>query len=382
VPRGWTYWRSRLAGVALGLIGAAAVLAFVGHRGPAGVPRGPVLSDCDGPLRELVVHYTLGAAPVTGPIFTEFLRQLPEGIDVHVVCPDRAAYDDLAGRVGTSRCRLLPVIVGHEITGWSRDRWLAARPAESGGPHVLLLPRSEMGGEVWPARLGDQRVGEDLARNLGPDVACVRSDLLFDGGDFVTDGETAFVAPGVLTRNLHMTVDTSEQLGRRLDELAGRKAVLLNDAPDHHAGMFMMTAGERTVVVGDAAAGRRFWDAMDPAQQEAAYPQTPDFSDATRDRFDSVARACEAAGYRVVRTPVVAGTDSRTYLTYVNVIIDQRAGRRVVYMPVYRGVDEMNRAAREAWEGVGYEVRTVDCTAAMPHFGSLRCLVSVLRRGE
>ena len=100
-----------------------------------------------------------------------------------------------------------------------------------------------------------------------------------------------------------------------------------------------------------------------------------------RERFDSVARACEAAGYRVVRMPTVPGTDSRTYLTYVNVIIDDSPAGRVVYMPVYRGADELNLAARGVWEGLGYEVRPIDCTAVLPHFGALRCLVSVLRRG-
>jgi len=52
----------------------------------------------------------------------------------------------------------------------------------------------------------------------------------------------------------------------------------------------------------------------------------------------------------------------------------------VVYMPVYRAADEMNRAAQKVWESLGCEVRPVDCTAAMPHFGSLGCLVNVLRR--
>ena len=211
-------------------------------------------------------------------------------------------------------------------------------------------------------------------------VTGLRSDLFFDGGDFVADSETVFVAPDVLTRNLHQTVANDDQLSRQLKVLLGRHIVLLKDAPNHHAGMFMMTAGRRTVVVGDPAAVRRLWAAMDAGRRSTCFPQTPDFSDTTRERFESVARACAAAGYRVVRIPTVAGTDSRTYLTYVNVIIDEQSGRRVVYMPVYRGADEMNQAAQKVWESLGCEVRPIDCTAAMPHFGSLGCLVNVLRR--
>jgi len=373
-------WWSRCLGIVLGLAGAAGVLALSGQPRPPDSQSGLLLSDCDGALGELVIHYTLDAAPVTGPIFGEFLRQVPAGVDVHVVCPDRAAYDDLRGRAGALRCRLLPVVVGHEITGWSRDRWLAMKAGKPGGPHLLVSSRSEMGADVWPARRGDHCVGRDLALHLGRGTASLRSDLFFDGGDFVADRETVFVAPAVLARNLRLTVDGSSELSRQLEVLLRHRVVLLKDAPDHHAGMFMMTAGRRTVVVGDPAAGHRFWGAMNADRRAACLPQTPDFSDATRERFDSVARACAAAGYRVVRIPTVAGVDSRTYLTYVNVIIDERPGRPAVYMPVYRWADEMNLAAQQVWADMGYEVRPMDCSTAMPHGGSLRCLVSVLRR--
>ena len=78
--------------------------------------------------------------------------------------------------------------------------------------------------------------------------------------------------------------------------------------------------------------------------------------------------------------PVVPDRDGRTYLTYLNVILDDRAGKRVVYMPAYEGADELNAAAASAWEKLGFEVRRVDCTNTYKHFGSLRCLVNVLRR--
>jgi hypothetical protein len=252
--------------------------------------------------------------------------------------------------------------------------------ATPGGPRLLVSPRGEMGADVWPARRGDQRVGRGLALHLGRGTTSLRSDLFFDGGDFVADRETVFVAPTVLARNLRQTVDSSNELSRQLKALLGHDIVLLKDAPDHHAGMFMMTAGRRRVVVGDPASGKRLWDNMDAKRRSTCFPQTPDFSDATRECFESVARACAAAGYRVVRIPTVAGVDSRTYLTYVNVIIDEQRGRPVVYMPAYRGADEMNLAAQEVWEGLGYEVRPIDCSTAMPHGGSLRCLVSVLGR--
>jgi hypothetical protein len=113
---------------------------------------------------------------------------------------------------------------------------------------------------------------------------------------------------------------------------------------------------------------------------ESYLPGGPDFSDATAARFDAVARECQAAGYEVVRIPVVPGMDSRTYVTYVNAILDQRDGRRIVYMPVFRSAEVLNRAAAAIWKESGYEVRPIECDACGRNFGTLHCLVNVLRR--
>ena len=109
-------------------------------------------------------------------------------------------------------------------------------------------------------------------------------------------------------------------------------------------------------------------------------PGGPDFTAPTQHLFDAVAAQCAAAGYKVVRIPVVPARDGRTYLTYVNVLMDQQGGRRSVYLPFYRGVERLNAAARTVWESLGYEIRPVDCTTAYRHFGCLHCLVNVLRR--
>jgi hypothetical protein len=93
-----------------------------------------------------------------------------------------------------------------------------------------------------------------------------------------------------------------------------------------------------------------------------------------------VAEQCAAAGYRVVRLPVAPARDGRTYLTYVNVLLDRAGGRQIVYLPYYRGAEALNVAARAQWQALGFEVRPVDCTGAYRHFGCLHCLVNVLRR--
>jgi hypothetical protein len=140
------------------------------------------------------------------------------------------------------------------------------------------------------------------------------------------------------------------------------------------------------MLVGDPSLARELVSAEMARDGQAAtnefmgLPGGPDFTSQTQHLFDAVAGQCEAAGYRVVRIPVLPARDGRTYLTYVNVLMDQQGSRRVVYLPCYRGVEPLNAAARKVWESLGYEIRPVDCTSAYQHFGCLHCLVNVVRR--
>jgi hypothetical protein len=144
-----------------------------------------------------------------------------------------------------------------------------------------------------------------------------------------------------------------------------------------------MTAGQGVVLVGDPAGAQRILSASPGELPDGLCPpHGPDFSAATAARFDAVAEQCRRSGYRVVRIPVVPGLDARTYVTYVNVIIDQRPEGRWVYMPVFAGCEALNQAARQVWEELGYRVQPVDCTRCSRHFGSLRCLVNVVRRTD
>jgi hypothetical protein len=370
-----------LAGVVIGLVVAFAVRAFFWTGPIPEAPSGPLVSECDGALRRVAIHYADASDEDVLPTYRDFLRQLPAGVDVRVVCPSAATFDALAGRVGPTACRLTPVVVNHAVTSWARDRWLALGPAQ-GGPTTLLCPRAEDGAALWPARAGDQRVADDLAAALGAGVRARRSDLYFDGGDFDADGETAFVRPSVLLRNIQRTVATREELMQRLETLLHKHVLVLEGAPDHHVGMYLMPVGDRTVLVGDPKKAEEIL-ALNPAESAAVasfLPGGPDFTPEATARFETVADECRAAGYRVVRIPIVPGKDGRTYLTYVNAILDVRAGQRTVYMPSYTISPELNRAATQAWTDLGYDVKPVECDGCARNFGTLHCLVNVVQR--
>jgi hypothetical protein len=378
-------WQT-IVGVVIGLLTGGAILALTGGPGRAPLPSGPILSECDGHLNELVLHYEPGAKEIVAPIYRDFLGALDSDVGVHIVCPDRPAFDDFVATVGSIRCRVSPVLAGHPITTWSRDRWVALAPAVAGGATTLWSPRGEAGDEVWPVRAGDERVGQDIAAALTPAVAARRSSLFFDGGDFLADSDTVFVVPRVLQRNIQHTVGSREEFLGILSREFKRRVILLDEAPDHHAGMFMASVGGQTLLVGDPGLARELVSAEMARDSQAATnefmrpPGGPDFTPQTQHLFDAVAGQCEAVGYRVIRIPVVPARDGRTYLTFVNVLMDQQGSRRLVYLPFYRGVEPLNAAARKVWESLGYEIRPVDCTSAYQHFGCLHCLVNVLHR--
>ena len=316
-----------------------------------------MLSDEGGRITEVVIHYVPSAADVVLDTYREFLGHLPDTATVYAVTPTQEAFDDLRQRLGPLGRRLTPIVANHAMTTWSRDRWLAFE-----GGHVLS-PHGENGAAAWSSRAGDSRIGADLARAL-PQLTSTVSGLYFDGGDFVADATTVFVTPRVLRRNLGLGMDP-KRLVRDLENVFDKRVVLLDRAPDHHAGMFMMVAGQGRMLVGDPSLARSLVDA-----------DGHDFSDETQALFDAVARQVEAVGYRVVRIPVAPGNDGRTYETPLNALLEQG----VVYMPVYDHTPRLNAAAASVWRDLGFEVRTVNCTRTFVHFGSLRCLVNVLAR--
>jgi hypothetical protein len=378
-------WQTVL-GVVLGLLTASAILALTGNAGKRSLESGPILPECGGRLRELVIHYEPSAREMVAAVYKDFLRALDGEVTVYAVCPDRSAFEELQTLVGSIRCRLCPLLTGHPITTWSRDRWVALGPAFAAEPTTLWTPRGEAAEEIWPARAGDERVGQDIAAALGPRVRARRSSLFFDGGDFLADGRNVFVVPRVLQRNIQQTVKSRDDfLGILTSELK-RKVILLAESPDHHAGMFMASAGNNIMLVGDPQLAKAHvpdkfaTDDPSPANAFMNLAGGPDFTPATQHLFDAVASQCAAEGYRVVRIPIVPASDGRTYLTFLNVLLEDSGARRVVYLPFYRGAEALNDAARKVWADLGYEIRPVDCTAIFPHFGCLHCLVNVLCR--
>src|SRR3954466_691602 len=125
-----------ILGILIGLTGATLLLSSISGRQSPRPVTGPMMSECDGSLREIVIQYTSGAQNVL-PVYRDFLPLLAPDVIVDVVVPDEPSFDELRSVLPTISCTLRPIIVNHPMTAWSRDRWVALLPAHVGEPTTL-----------------------------------------------------------------------------------------------------------------------------------------------------------------------------------------------------------------------------------------------------
>jgi hypothetical protein len=170
-------------------------------------------------------------------------------------------------------------------------------------------------------------------------------------------------------------VADQRELSLALGALLKKRVIVLVSAPDHHLGMFMACLSGKRILVADTRSGRAY--PLSPALSVK-----PDLSEQTQAALDAVAAQCVAAGFRVTRIPTIIDKDGRTYLTYVNSLVEDDSSGATAFVPEYDGMEELNAAARKVWESLGYSVRKVNCTSVYRHFGSLHCLVNVMRRSS
>src|SRR2546423_10108495 len=111
-----------ILGTLIGLIFAALLLSSISGRQSSRVVTGPMMSECDGALHEIVIQYTSGAQNVL-PVYRDFLPLLAADVIVDVVVPDALAFDELRSALPVLSCTLRPIITDHPMTAWSRDRW-------------------------------------------------------------------------------------------------------------------------------------------------------------------------------------------------------------------------------------------------------------------
>lgn len=344
-------------GIAAGVAASALIALLVGATSTQ--PRAALVpEDASGRLQRIAIHYTPAMDDQAMPVWKQLFLALPDDVQVEVAVPSQRDYDRFIRGVGAAR-RFHPVIVGHPITTWSRDRMAALDDG-----HVLAPPRV---GTPSGERAGDWDVPFAIAKAHGDRPRL--SDVVFEGGDLAASAHRIFADANLVTHNLGRGDATPAHLKASLEHTFRQELIWLGDAvgdvPEHHIMMYMVPLDDTHALVGDVRMGmgsRAAHDATDHAAQ-----------------FERVAKELEAHGIAVTRIPVVVLPGAGSYVTYTNALFDRRDGKKVVYLPTYRE-PVLDAQARAIYERLGYAVVPIDVSSIYTLNGSLGCLVNVLAR--
>ncbi len=277
------------------------------------------------------------------PAWRDFLRALDADVEVTVVCENAEAERNFRERLQEWNVarpeRFRAVYLNQPLTPWCHDRFLATE-------RVLWAPPAPHRG--GPERANEWRTpwvvgGRGLEVRVAP--------FNFEGGDLAATDRYVFASAVLVSRNPQLSRD---ELCRRIEEVCGRKLILIEgDVPVHHVGMFFTPIDETTMVVGDA----RGSDDVEMIR-----------------RLDHVAATLERHGFRIHRLPFRTTGEEYAWITYTNVMMSGRT----VYLPTF-GL-ESDAKAVEVYRSLGLEVKTVDVRGIYRMGGTLRCLLHILRR--
>jgi len=346
-------------GIAAG-IGASALVALLVGATSAQPRAALVPEDASGHLARIAIHYTPAMDERAMPVWKQLFHALPADVEVEVAVPTQRDFDRFVREVGAAR-RFRPIIVGHPITTWSRDRMAALSDG-----HVLSPPRI---GSSSGERAGDWDVPFAIAKARGERPRL--SDIVFEGGDLAATRHTIFADANLVTHNLGRGDATPAHLRESLQRTFAQDLVWLGDAvgdvPEHHIMMYMMPLDDTHALVGDVRLG-----------MGARAPHDADV-DGHAARFDRVARLLEQRGMNVTRVPVVVLPGAGSYVTYTNALFDEIGGQKIVYLPTYRE-PVLDAQAAAIYQRLGYRVIPIDVSTIYTLNGSLGCLVNVLAR--
>ncbi|UCC30063.1 MAG: agmatine deiminase family protein [Phycisphaerales bacterium] len=344
-----------------------------------------VIPDTHGAIAEILLHYDPDVSVELEPVYRDLFAALPDDVRVKVLCPTAAAVDDfISSWESVLEERVADVInVGLPISVWARDRCIARQPLDLRSRSATFVP-------VPPWSYEQQKHNDLLLQDilhearLAPGV--LDSPLHIEGGNVVSNARHVFFGANVFSENGHVS---DSRLTTELERLFGRAYLSVGDeygdVPWCHIDMYLTPISEDTVLVASPRFAHMLLSADDDSfdvpncWDELGGTACP--SDWLQERFDSVAALAQQHGYKVRRVPVITDVAKEWMVTYNNVLLDQRRGERVVYMPVY-GVPPLDHVAAAIYRGLGFEVHTVDVSELYERGGALRCVANVTQRRQ
>lgn len=367
-----------LLGAALAVAVVLGIGALRGHSAPAGFT---AVADDGGAMTAIAIHFDPRVVAEVGETYEDLLHELPSDVTVYVLVEKAADFSRLQELLATWHVarpdRFQSVVVGKRITTWSRDRYTLADSKT--GPVLLVPPRPT---KANPARENDWDAPFALADAV-PGLRTHIADLVFEGGDMTVTSKYVFATAVLRERNEGGDLYDPKELRAWLRHYTGKEPIILGDTaadvPAHHIGMFVTPLDDHRIMVGDPDMGLALFDRSKSDASVLPYPI--DRREQTLQRFRNVIAQLDAAGFELIRVPLVPLTDGLTYITYNNVLLEHRDGALHAYVPQF-GLPAMDRAGRDAFAAAGVVVHPIRVANIYRYNGTVRCLVNIVRRAS
>ena len=347
-------------------------------------------------------------------LISNIVNGLPEGVHVLLLVNDRPAFKHSGDRRRVTFVEMPPE---SDISIWPQDPFVVV---QQGDVTKLVTPCTFN-------REDDERMPRQLGDLLNLEV--VHSELHFEGGNIVCGERKVFIGFDTIQLNAVQLDLGFDGAVTRFEKLFGRPVVVIGDSNQSigHIDLVVTPLSHQRFAVADSRAGaeiakkslnnnprqvqdfefqceRSFFgheeieELLDRDGNVLSRPRvvgrTKEVIESSlelADDLDAIAAQLTVAGYQVIRVPSLIpdqqldaeweGESSQyPFLSYNNVLTELRDDQAIVYLPQY-GFEAIDRAARDSWEQLGFDVQTIGgfSTSAM-YGGALRCCTKVLLR--
>jgi len=373
--------------------------------------RARLVSDCSGPIRDWLLSLPDRESLFFMETQASLIAKADPRIQFHVyyaIDERRASLEralERRGRQADGRVRWHKS--PERVWPWTRDLFLAG--STPGGRPVTFLHDRQYYGR-WKLAWKYEDLGT-FARTL--DGLSIATPASIEGGAIVVDDERVIASAFYFEKAvLRGEAENVAEMAARMSSMWGRPVETLGVGevhPSQHCDFVMMPVGRRRMVLASPALGARLLRAAGADERagfRAAYRQwalraprghglkgkqeldivaallarnsRPDI----RRGYERLKRKVERLGYACVEVPLLtlhpAEVGVGMTMSYVNAVIDERDGQRVVYMPTYR-LPTLDHYAAEVWRKLGVRVVPVEALGASLHGGAIHCLSHVFR---
>jgi hypothetical protein len=345
---------------------------------------GAVIPDTGGRISELLLLYDPLLGSELAPLYDDLFKVLGDRLLIRVICPDSASavrFADRWGEKAQAGGREVEVVaVGMPLTIWARDRCIARQSRTLLRRASYFVPADEFD---YPEEKQNDRMVQALLSLAGLLPGIYSSPLQLEGGNVVANRRHVFVGANVIMENA--SLHRKGALPRELRRLFGRPYVLVGDrggaVPWCHVDMYVTPIDDRTVLVASPMIAERLLELAADQGDELAADLLRRIEPAKDEQplFDAVAERIAGKGYRVLRVPAVVDRAADWMMTYNNVVLERRDGRRFAYVPQY-GVPILDEEGMAIYASLGFDAQPVSVSGIYGLGGALRCVVNVTHR--